>query len=330
MSNFTFAHKIKKFVFFLLITSFHISYNTPNYSIIFVHIGTTLPSYLQHALTQAQLFNPEASIYLVANKEAIVNNKNKLAATSIIYCEDLPQSKMHKNFIEHSTLNNTSLNGFWKKTTERFFYLDECIRTYNLKHVFHLESDNMLYADLSELLPIFKKYKGIAAVFDNDHRCIPSFMYMPTETAMPPLVTFISKNAKKGLNDMEIIALYKNTNNTDLIDGLPIMPKEYTQHDSLQKSVENSEFFSNHIADFNSLFDGAALGQYLGGIDYQVHKPSGPGFINESCIFNASKFKFIWISDNKGRKIPYIQYHGKKYRINNLHIHSKDLHKFKS
>jgi len=77
------------------------------------------------------------------------------------------------------------------------------------------------------------------------------------------------------------------------------------------------------------LFDGAAIGQYLGGVDPRNQK-SKPGFINESCVFNPSRFLFEWIKDDKGREIPYAIFKDCKYRINNLHIHSKNLAKFKS
>jgi hypothetical protein len=89
------------------------------------------------------------------------------------------------------------------------------------------------------------------------------------------------------------------------------------------------EHFCNHFEKFHSIFDAAAIGQYLGGTD-PWHGHSNPGFINESCVFNPTNFKFLWKKDEQGRKIPIIEYQNQQWKINNLHIHSKNLSQFKS
>ncbi len=81
---------------------------------------------------------------------------------------------------------------------------------------------------------------------------------------------------------------------------------------------------------FNSIFDGAAIGQYLGGINPAVHSNARPGFINETCIFNPSRIVIEWRRDEKNRNVPFAVFDGAAYRINNLHIHSKKLHDFRS
>ena len=87
--------------------------------------------------------------------------------------------------------------------------------------------------------------------------------------------------------------------------------------------------YTNHFYLFNSLFDAAAFGQYLGGEDPR-NGHSAPGFINESCIFNPSHFTYTWEEDDQGRLVPYAHYKNEKVRINNLHIHSKNLAPFYS
>ncbi len=311
---------------YLSIFSLYTYSNNSLPSIVFVHIGAQLPVYIQDSVLQARLFNPQTSIYLIANQCALQEKKEYFDTITCINCEDLPQSAEHTHFLNNSTLNN-SLNGFWRKTTERFFYLEEFMRTRNVSNVFHLEYDNMLYVDLSELLPACMHYKGIAAIFDTQDRCVPNFMYIPHQASIQSLVKFIAQQAKRGLSDMNIIGFYRKLYNKEFIDSLPIIPKEY---DAFQKSLTTPALFSNNIEQFNSIFDGAALGQYLDGIDQSIHGPSAPGFINPDCIFNASKFSIVWLQDSLQRKVPYIEYRGKKYRINNLHIHSKNLSKFKS
>ena len=84
-----------------------------------------------------------------------------------------------------------------------------------------------------------------------------------------------------------------------------------------------------NFSSFLSIFDGAAIGQFLGGIDPK-NGVSKPGFINESCLFNPSLIKFTWEVDDCDRRVPYASYGNSISRINNLHIHSKNLQKFTS
>lgn len=333
-------NKLKlNFKIFLLIFIFNFKflYSDNKYSIIFVHLGDSLPSYLEYSITNARLFNPEAAIYLVANKIALTkkNSPSYLMTNKIdnIYCEDLPESNFHNNFIINSPLDNNFREGFWKKASERLFYLEECVKKYDLKNVFHLENDVMLYTNLDEMISTFELYPNMAAVFDNDNRCIPSFIYINNSKALTDMISFISLNAKNGLNDMESIALYKNKFGRNYIDNLPIIMPEYLQEYSLKSTAGhttlNSFLYCNNINNFKSIFDAAALGQFLGGIDPR-NDISVPGFINESCLFNSSYLSYKWELDQLGRRVPYAIFKEKKYRINNLHIHSKKLEQFKS
>ena len=59
-------------------------------------------------------------------------------------------------------------------------------------------------------------------------------------------------------NDMENFSIIKNK--TGLIKTLPIFPKINTTNEEIN-------FVSENFKDFNLIFDAAAMGQYLGGID---------------------------------------------------------------
>lgn len=323
---------------FLLLTNVYPLLGTC--SIVFVHLGQKLPNYVRDALHQARLFNAEPTIYLVANEEVALDAEDieilKADTILVVHCETLKRSVAHDAFLKNSSLDTVSKDGFWIKTCERFFYLEELITQYNLEDTFHLENDNMLYCDLNELLLVFKSsYSALGAVFDNDNRCIPSFIYVAHADAITKLAHFFTAKAHQGLFDMQLIALYKKTYGNMAIGSLPIVMKRYIDTyglgNALGDSVKNEQEYCQNIESFDSIFDAAAIGQFLGGID-PCHKPRdvGPGFINESCVFNPSLLTYEWIIDGKGRKIPYAICKGEKYRINNLHIHSKNLEAFRS
>lgn len=304
-------------------------------NIVFVHLGTKIPSYVYVALEQARLFNHQRPIYLIANEEAVATSTYDFTHHNlmIVLCEDLEESEHHYLFAQHTPLNPTHREGFWRKATERFFYLHELMVSRNLEQVVHVESDNMLYVDLGEIQNALSLYKGIGAVFDCDYRCIPSFVYIAHPQALEQFVAHIAEHADKGYNDMEELALYRKQFSRDYIADLPLIMVEYEVKHHLgnslgQRPVEPSRYWNN-INNFNSIFDGAALGQFLGGIDPR-NGPSVPGFINETTIFNPSKMKIKWRKDTKGRKVPFATCGASTYRINNLHIHSKRLEEFRS
>lgn len=318
------------FIFFILVFASHI-YST----IVYVHLGASIPSYIYVALEQARLFNSDTAICLIANQQAIDQSEYDFEAKNleIVSCESLAKAKEHQIFCQKCPHSDEVLNGFWRKAIERFFYIHEYIASRDLKEVVHLESDTMLYVDVTTLKKSFSRYKGIGAVFDWDDRCIPSFVYIANEAAIYSLVRFLSAHAHENHFDMELLALYKKESSHEKIDNLPLIMPEYTQKspiiNALNQKPANPSVYTQHAEIFNSIFDGAAIGQYLGGTD-PIHENSDPGFINETCVFDPSQLIFEWRKDEQGRKVPFAVCEGTAYRINNLHIHSKRLHDFRS
>jgi hypothetical protein len=304
-----------------------------DYSIVFVHIGDSLPSHFISSALQARLFN-KCPIYIILNEKALNNYDSSLISNDIIpiTCESLSKSDNHKLFIKNSRLEKN----FWNKATERFFYLYDFIKKYNLNNIFHMENDVMIYTDLEKMLPIFEKnYKNmIAATFDNDNRCIPGFLYIGKDIPLLELNKFIAKQVIHGGNDMIFLAKFKNIYRNKFIDHLPILTSNYVYENALKSTIgattKQKHLYCNYFDQFNSIFDAAALGQYLGGIDPIHTKSNSIGFINESALFRPDSFSFEWEQDEKGRLVPFIIYKNEKYPINNLHIHSKNTKGFYS
>lgn len=298
-------------------------------AIVFVHIGKELPDYLLVALSQARLFNT-CPILVIGNQKALEKCKKTFDRYHVlpIACEQLPRSKEHQFFIRHSKLDRTFRNGFWFVASERFFYLAECMDKYQLSHVIHLESDVMLYANIDHLLPIFKThYRGLGVTFDTDKRCIPGFVYIRDIKAIKRLTRYMVFQMKKNCDDMYIIGHFKKEGGKKWIDALPIVDQSYiaTQYVNSQ----NPKLFCNYSEQFNSIFDAAYLGQFLGGIDPR-NGPIQVGYINPHCVIKVTPMQFDWEKDEMGRCVPYVTYKSKRLRINNLHIHSKQLQQFHS
>ena len=121
------------YIIFLSIVYAHAALDA--YSIVFVHLGPKLPPYLVDATLQARLFNKCADIMVIAEQTALdQTDRTPFVACGVkfVTCEQLVTTSMHKKFNQETTINKNSRKGFWWKTIERFFYVDELINQYQL------------------------------------------------------------------------------------------------------------------------------------------------------------------------------------------------------
>lgn len=309
-----------------------------DHALVFVHVGGMLPTHTLCALKQARLFN-SCDIFLVANSESILGEP-ELESLDIttVPCEELKPSPVHVAFNKHSPLDRTERNGFWHVTSERFFYLEAFARTLPGQAIFHIENDVMLYRSLRELRSVLKREKvQVAGTLDNDIRCVPGFTYFDSAECLGALTQFfldvVQFNSLPELNDMILFAAYWRNATDRPFTPLPVVPSHYPYALTSRAGHEarDPKTYSNLFAQFESIFDAAAIGQFLGGVDPRNAGNVGTvGFVNESAVYNPSHFEFKWELDGEKRWRPYALLQGHSTAINNLHIHSKNLRAFRS
>src|SRR5210317_1660982 len=93
---------------------------------------------------------------------------------------------------------------------------------------------------------------------DAYNRCIPGLMYIPNAKVLGICL----KLFKSHLNDMQNFAICFH--NSNVVDTLPIFI-DNTDITVKFKSV------AHNFNKYNCIFDAAAIGQYLGGIDPRIH-----------------------------------------------------------
>ena len=211
------------------------------------------------------------------------------------------------DFDKKSNLDKTFRDGFWNNASKRLFLVYEYIKMNNLKNVIHLENDVLLYSNMN-----YNFDEKIYIVMDSINRCIPGIIYIPKYD----LITKLIENYDYTKDDMVNLAIFYN-NNKDIVKTFPIFDN------SLDKCIYNENF-----QEFNSIFDGAAIGQYLGGVDPRNIAGDTRGFVNETCLIKYDKYMFKWVK-KEGNYIPCIEINGKLRVVNNLHIHSKNLKNFR-
>lgn len=227
---------------------------------------------------------------------------------NIINIEDLIPDYINMS----SKINNTYRNGFWELTSYRFKAIYEYMKQYNIINIIHIENDVVIYKNV-DTIP-FHNINKLLLTMDSENRCIPGLMFIPNNNILQRCLDIFNPN----LNDMQNFSnCYYNL--SDYIDTLPIF-------------IENNEnnitkMITKNFKYYNCIFDAAAIGQYLGGVDPRNMSGDTKGFVNETCVINYSKYNFIWKNENN-KKIPYIIINNIEYPIVNLHIHCKDLKSF--
>jgi hypothetical protein len=215
-------------------------------------------------------------------------------------------STLQTDFDDKSMLDKHFRNGFWNSASKRLFLLNEYLKQQQLKHVIHLENDVMLYSDMN-----YELDEKIYIVMDETNRCIPGIVYIPNHTLFDKLINHYDYSK----NDMENLAIFYHRNR-DIVATFPIIDN------SVQPCIYNEEFER-----FHSIFDGAAIGQYLGGVDPRNIPGDTTGFVNETCIVKYNDYKFQWIKKGE-HYVPHILIQNNWIMVNNLHLHSKRLDEF--
>jgi hypothetical protein len=218
------------------------------------------------------------------------------------------------NFYNNTTLNKNFRNGFWTLTSQRLFYIYETMKKYNLENVIHIENDVLLYYDIDILMNNLDT-NYIYMPFDSFQRNILSIIYIPNHTIWKKILDNYDFNK----NDMENFLQIKHK--TKLIEHFPIFHYDY--------AITNEEkFVSQNYHNFNMIFDAAAIGQYIGGVDPRNINADTVGFVNETCVIKYNKYNIVWKEIDNIKK-PFLEINKEVLvPIFNLHIHCKNLIKF--
>lgn len=299
-------------------------------SLVYVHIGDKVPEYIYDSIYQTILVNGmSCKIYILVDEKLckdvynIIKNFNlenytkyfyniiQVIPLSSINIEECEEYKKYKKYTSKLSKEIKDFrDNFWINTTLRFYYIHSFIKQYNIEDVYHIENDVMMYVEFCDNI---HKSDKMSVVRDSETRVVPSIIYIPNYKSINEYIIYISKYIENTdtnfVNDMDLLGSYKELNEFN------IFPEKG-----------------------DKIYDGAAIGQYLGGIDTRNTSNGNTdtkGFVNETSVFKPNKYKFHrnkvegnenkfvlknFVCENDNKLIPIV----------NLHIHSKQLHEFSS
>jgi hypothetical protein len=304
-------------------------------SILQVHLGPAVPAYLYDQVRQTRIFNPDTPLYLILDDGTPIDTTAVRELNMIVVRKgSIVRCKNNARFSRRNRLKRRGLGGFWLFASERFFAIESFLAACDLRNVVHMENDVMLYADLGSLLPAFlERSPRIGATMDSERRCIPGLVFIRDRDALSAMNRHIIDNSlRQRHTDMEALALFMAAAAPDACSPLPVVPAGYAGRFGL-RSAEGvpgaSPWYEAGFDRFGGVFDAAALGQYLGGIDTRGEERDTRGFINETAVYDPRNFNLHWKTES-GLQRPYGTVGDVEFPVFNLHIHSKRLAEFSS
>lgn len=305
-------------------------------SIVLVHLGPKpFPGYGYDCIEQARLFNPGERIYVVVGDECEAIDGPRIAASrcDLVRTGELRRTARHGFYSATNRLASKGLGGFWLFAAERFFFIEELMRRYGIEDVIHLENDVLLYFALaSKLGKLRAVYPGMAIARDHDERCMASLLYVRDIRAISRFNDYIAFNLlSRRKNDMQLLSGYSRRRpGTQLPLASPSYAASVGLVNSKGERPRDPSAYFKEFGELGMLFDAACLGQFVGGIDKMHSKEDTRGFVNETSYLNPSSGEVFWERDDSGRLRPFFRSGGEEAAIANLHIHSKELSKYRS
>ena len=287
----------------------------------------SLPNYAIDTVHQTRLFFKGDIYFIVSDLASPIIDVLKNTYQVII----VP----HKNLIDEEF--NQCIEKYFHKFTilegakgrerlfiyafERFVVLYQLMCQRNLTNVFFLELDNLIYDDPLKWEESFCRSE-MAFMFDHYDRCASGICFIKNSEILSEFRTccmkYISETdiTRHFMTEMQALDVFWKANPT----RVQILPTHWPDFYAPPETSENYHLYQHTI------FDSAGLGIYFGGID-TLHTGGliMTGLRAPWSAIDYSKYLFEWKEDEEGRLIPYVFHQEQRIRINNLHIHSKQL-----
>jgi hypothetical protein len=287
----------------------------------FVYIGSPLPKYAHASLDLAVRFSG-LEVHLISNER----NRNKVKNRDVKFSsiEDFYNPEEFREASKNIEFSSKFRDGFWHRSLERFFVLDQFAVNNKLDSFFHAELDQLIAgSDLLINNLRLLQMKGIFLPFHTSSSAVASVFYCNDLAALKSLLRY-SRECDTFPNEMALIANWA-TRNPSKVFQLP------TLADCLNGSETNvnSDLRTLKISQTGGVVDAAQIGQWLAGIDSRnlsikeipmnKYSDSKTGSLLSREQLNSLLFEF----DTSLKKITISSGSHGELQVFNLHIHSK-------
>ena len=230
------------------------------------HTGAELPSFLECNFRQFRLFNPEVNVYFLTDKSHL-NNVVFKKYNILPFDKDQFYSGKIREF---ESFFNYSKNNFWTVTATRLIYIENFMADINLTNVYHFENDVLIYYNLADHDKTFRSlYNDMAITVGGEIVAMTGFMFIKHSGALADMTKyFIDMLRRFGIKGT--CEKYR----IPMVNEMFLMRQYGVDFPGQLRNLPSMPFgeYAENVEKFNSLFDPASYGQFVGGTQSE-----GPG-----------------------------------------------------
>jgi hypothetical protein len=290
-------------------------------NIVLFHLGKKLPEYLECTFKQLRLFNTNAIVWFLTDEKHMSCSLFEKYNINVENAEDY-----YTDYIPlFEKLYKRKHNDFWNITAVRFFYIQKFLEVKGIRNVYHFENDVLIYYSFDEHHEKFMNlYDTLAITVGGEDKAMTGLMYIDGWASLFWLTHFFIRSLK--LYGKEGI---KNVFDLDMVNEMTLIRAFMKVSPEQIKSIPTNPVGNNPTI-FNSVFDPASWGQFVGGTTDKLPGAKPEDHYIGQMLRKCPEYTVIWKKDEENRKVPYFKWDDQEIKINNLHIHSKELHKYMS
>ena len=281
--------------------------------IVFVHLGHMKASHLKSNIALIKATFPEIIINCVMSENSVLKAELPFYVNQFIYKPSIETDNLLNAKIKDSSFRN----GFWRYTFERLIAINTVHISRPNSALIHVESDILLLPNFP--FSSFKNLNKIHWLPVDSNKDAASLMYFPNARLTNDFINDLHEFLMSNENISDMLALRNLRYN---------FPSKYcllpTTNPNFPK-LENLELeYDIKDCSFAGIFDAAAIGMWLTGIDprngYGFTKYFATEKIIASNLFIDPSSYSIKFSQEQGM---FFENQTSKLPIYNLHIHSK-------
>lgn len=285
---------------------------------------------VNNSIRQAKYFNHSTPVYFIGSKAKYKKNADFFTDNDVYFVDiqTLKKGKLYqdlkKNFLGpiESSLSNVTLDEL-KVSLLDFAIFYEFLRQFPLRNVFYMSHKNMIYISLEEVLDQFFKNDKVYLANYNFSCASKNFLFVKDASVLDKIVT---EFYEKDFQSLEAVLGRCALKKSGYVEHLSVVPKEYLAW--IKAAGKDEDFGSTNpyrgAVDYkNVLFDPGIHSAFCSAFKYPVACGGGPCFV-------AEDFNYTWEDDHEGRRIPYLIYGQKKYKLANLNFNCDSVEPFLS
>ena len=289
--------------------------------------SNTLPNHLNDCISNIKKVDPNSNVYLISDIKTNYKGVISIVNSDII-------SDQTQDIVSHNIYKNTNYekNPLWESSLIRIFAIRDLASRYSIQDIIHFDNDVLIYAKADEVAKLFAKDK-VNITRSNEKSLVFGYSYFHDFKILDKLcnrlyelimINICDKNWKsKPINEMRLLQMIYGE-----------MPEFF--------NILNSYPLKNNAY----VFDPAIYGQIVGGSHFRPRRFFPKSVYRVGYIDTRRRYlprggwldlshevadKFL--ADNTKlffkNRVPFLKNKNGTFKIANLHIHSKELRKYK-